>query len=145
LNSANINLLEFKSTPNVTLAMSHVRLVSCNGHLLVLDIWSSGTFNVYKIDFSTMNYVKLETLGDIALFYAPGKRYYALSNPRMWGYESNYVYVIDLPSDKHRVYKGDDNKIPKFVPPSGTTPSKQPYLDWYFRHLLYEVDYSLVD
>jgi hypothetical protein len=147
LNSANINFLEFKSTPSVTPAMSHVRLVSCDEHLLVLNIRSNGTFNVYKIDFSTMNYVKLETLGDIALFYAPGKRYYALNNPCMWGYENNYVYVIDLPSDKYRVYKGYDNKIPKLVLPIGygTSPSKEPYLDWYFRHLHYEVDFSLVD
>ncbi|AES72139.1 hypothetical protein MTR_3g086480 [Medicago truncatula] len=139
LNSANIIFLEFKSTRSVTPAMSHVRLVRCDEYLLVLNIRSNAIFNVYKIDFSTMNYVKLKTLDDIALFYAPEKRYYALTNPHMWGYKNNNVYVIDLPSDKYIEYKGDDNKMPKLVLPIGygTSPSKQPYLDWYFRHLHY--------
>jgi len=82
LNSANINFLELKSTPSaISTPYSHIRFVSCDGHLLVLTIMSKITFNVYKIDFSTMDYVKLETLGDIALFYAPRKKYYALRNP----------------------------------------------------------------
>ncbi|RHN68291.1 putative F-box domain, WD40/YVTN repeat-like-containing domain-containing protein [Medicago truncatula] len=153
LNSANINVLQLKSTPDViSTSYSHVRLVSCDGHLLVLNFISKETFSVYKIDLSTMDYIKLETLGDIALFYAPRKKYYAMSNPHMWGYENNYVYVIDLACDKYRVYKGDDNKMPKLVlseVPSernlspGVSHSKQPYLNRCFRHLHYEVDYSL--
>jgi len=154
LNSANINFLKLKSTPIVPFtSYSHVRLVSCDGLLLVVNVMSTQIFNVYKIDFSTMDYVKLETLGDIALFYAPRKKYYALSNPRKWGYEYNSVYVIDLPSDKYRVYKGHDNQIPKITLPfvvlqlqvPCASPLSKRYLDWCFRHIHYEVDYSLVD
>lgn len=158
LNSADIHFLELKSTPNVTSApYSHVRLVSCDGQLLVLNFNSKETFNVYKIDFSTMDYVKLETLGDLALFYAPRKKYYALSNPGLWGYEKNSVHVIDLPCHKYRVYKGEDNKMPEFILPylildlpseascqDEVSYKDEPYLDWCFRHLHYEVDYSFV-
>jgi hypothetical protein len=153
LNSANITNLELKSTPSpISTPYSHIRLVSCDGHLLVLNIMSKVTFKVYKIDFSTMDYVKLETLGDIALFYAPRKKYYAPRNPRMWGFENNSVYVIDLANDKYTLYKGDGNKMPELVLPFVLTEhpplhsaSEQPYLDWCFRHIRYEVDYSLVD
>ncbi|WJX96335.1 hypothetical protein P8452_77554 [Trifolium repens] len=80
LNSVNIKFLELKSTPSVT-SSSRLRLVSCDGQLFVVHTKPGVVFNVYMIDFSTMNYVKLETLDDIALFYAPGGNYYALSNP----------------------------------------------------------------
>jgi hypothetical protein len=108
----------------------------------------SVAFNVYKIDFSTLNYVKLENLGDIALFYTPGGKYYALSNPYMWGYESNSVYVINYSTTTCTVYFGDDHKLPEYTnydifqapPPHNERPS---LLDWYFRHLHYEVDYDL--
>jgi len=156
LNSADIHFLELKSTPSVTSTpYSHVRLVSCDGQLLMLNFISKETFNVYKIDFSTMDYVKLETLGDLALFYAPRKKYYALSNPGLWGYEKNYVHVIDLPCHKYRVYKGEDNKMPDFIlpflivdlivdRPSEAFYGDESYLDWCFRHLHYEVDSSFV-
>jgi len=152
LSSTNISFLELNSSPGVTFTpYSHVRLVSCDGHLLVLNFMSKVVFDAYKIDFSNMDYVKLETLGDLALFHAPGRNYYALSNPELWGYEKNYVYVIDLPYHKYRVYKGDGNKMPKLVLPfliadypRTYSYTEQPYLDWYFRHQHYEVDYPFV-
>ena len=155
LNYDLINFLELKSTPSITYTdYSHVRLVSCDGHLLVLNFMSKEVFNAYKIDFSTMDYVKLESLGDLALFYAPGRKYYALSNPELWGYEKNSVHVIDLPCQKYRVYKGDDNKMPEFILPfqiidndhvRQVSYKEQPYVDWCFRHLHYELDYSFVE
>lgn len=156
LKYANINFLELKSTPGVTSSRywSHVGLVSCDGYLLVLNFMSKVTYNVYKIDFSTMDYVKLESLADIAIFCVPPKRYYALSNPHMWGYENNSIYAIDVPCGKYRVYKGDNKKMPEFIIPGfkrSELPhpiycrSKQRYIDWCFRHLQYEVDYSLVE
>jgi hypothetical protein len=148
LNFATIKFLDFKSIPSVA-HMSHVRLVSCDGQLLVLNILSEVIFDVYKIDFSTMNYVKLETLGDIAIFYAPRKKYYALSNPGMWGYKNNALYAIDVYSDKLKMYtRQHDNKIPKLVLPSKLSDglrSKRPYIDWCFRHLHCEIDYSPID
>jgi hypothetical protein len=147
LNSANIKFLEMKSTPIVT-SLSRLRLVSCDGQLFVIHTKPSVVFNVYTIDFSIMNYVKLKTLGDIALFYAPGGNYHALSNPGAWGYESNSVYVINRSSTKCRVYLGDDNKLPKYInyDRPQAPPNERPcLLDWCFRHLHYEVDYSLVE
>jgi hypothetical protein len=46
-------------------------MVNYDEQLLVVDLRPDEMIkNVYKIDFSTINYVKLETLDDIALFYA---------------------------------------------------------------------------
>ncbi|XP_045820398.1 uncharacterized protein LOC123913639 [Trifolium pratense] len=144
LNSANIKFLELKSTPAVT-SSSHLRLVSCDGQLLVIHITSEEILNVYKIDFSTKNYVMLETLGDIALFYASGEYFYALSNPRMWGYETNSLHVINLSCTKCIVCVGDDNKLPEYImhDTHKVPPREGGYLlDWCFKHLHYEVDYS---
>ncbi|GAU32342.1 hypothetical protein TSUD_43840 [Trifolium subterraneum] len=146
LNSSNIKYLKLKSTPNVI--ASNLNLVNCDEQLLVVDFKSKSIKNVYKIDFSTMNYVKLETLGDIALFHAwnPFKsKCYALSNPNRWGYESNSMYVLNKDSTICSVYTMDDKKLQKCITlpaPSGTSFSE---LDWCFRHLRYEVDYSLVE
>jgi hypothetical protein len=143
LNSTTIFFLEMKSTPSVT-SSSRLRLVSCDDEqLFLVHTKPNVVFDVYKIDFSTMNYVKLKTLGNIALFYAPGGNYYALSNPNIWGYESNSVYVIGHSSKKCRVYLGDDNKLPKYISHDALQhpPIERPYLlDWCFRHHLhYEV------
>jgi len=61
------------------------------------------------------------------------------------------VHVIDLPCHKYKVYKGDDNKMAEFfLPflivdfPSQASYEDQPYLDLCFRHMYYEVDYSIV-
>jgi len=73
LNSAIIHFLELKSTPSIAYSdYSHVRLVSCDEHLLVLNFMSKEIFNAYKIDFSTMDYVKLETLS-LHYFMLPGE------------------------------------------------------------------------
>jgi hypothetical protein len=116
LNSININFLEMKSTtPSVT-SSSHLRLVSCeDGQLFVVHTRPNVVFDVYKIDFSTMQYVKLETLDNITLFYAPSGNYYALNNPNIWGYESNSVYAINHSSRKCIVYLGKDNKLPRYI------------------------------
>ncbi|AES68336.2 hypothetical protein MTR_3g006120 [Medicago truncatula] len=144
LNSTNIKFLELKSTPDVT-STSLLRMVSCDGQLLLIHIASEEILNVYKIDFSTMNYIKLETLGDIALFYASGEYFNALSNPRRWGFESNSLYAINLSSTTCIVCLGDDNELPKYIKDDRfrVPPKENAYLlDWCFRHLQYEVDLS---
>jgi hypothetical protein len=145
LNSANIKFLKLKSTPDVPFSMCP-RLVNCDEQLLVV-LMVDEIRNVYKIDFSTMNYVELETLGDIALFVSGVLRRncYALSNPNMWGYESNSVYVIRILSTICNVYSGDDRKLQKFIALPSPRASLFIMFDWCFRHLQHEVDYSLVE
>jgi len=143
LNSASIKFLKLKSTPGSF--CFYTRLVNCDGQLLVVDLTSNKLCNVYKIDFSTMNYVKLETLGDIALFYVSYRSCYALSNPSKWGYESNSVYIINSLSSSCSVYSVGDKKLQKNITlstPHGTSSFKS---DWCFRHQHFEVDYSLVE
>ena len=139
LNSANIKFLKLKSIPDKT--SLYFRLVNCDEQLLVVD----SMLNVYKIDFSTMNYVKLETLGDIALFNVSDTNCYALSNPNKWGYESNSVYVIRSSSPLCRVYSGDDKKLQKCITPPAPHGTYSKMLDWCFRHLRHEVDFSLIE
>ncbi|RHN65247.1 hypothetical protein MtrunA17_Chr3g0077851 [Medicago truncatula] len=146
LNSTNIKFLELKSMPDLT-STSHLRLVSCDGQLLVIHITSQEILNVYKIDFSIKNFVNLETLGDIALLYASSEYFYALTNPERWGFERNSLYAINLSSIKCTVCLGDVNKLPKYIRQDRHRISarKRPYLlDWCFKHLHYEVDYFLV-
>ncbi|XP_058730014.1 uncharacterized protein LOC131602050 [Vicia villosa] len=142
LNSGNIQFLNLKSTPHIDSSNSF-KLVNCDEQLLLFhSISSYYRREVYKIDLSTMNYVKMKTLGDIALFYVSWRNCWALSNPKRMGYESNHVYEVSSPSQCNK-YDWNDG-----------CPSKiYPYIrylnfnlfDWCFRHVKYEVDYSLVE
>jgi hypothetical protein len=139
LNSANITFLKLKSTPNATIATLYRWLVCCDEQLLVVDIRCGKTLpDVYKIDFSTMNYVKLETLGDIALFYVKSRNCYALSNPNRWGYERNSMYVMSITFTMEcSVHSWDDKELQKYItPPTHASPGRSPrMIDWCFRHL----------
>ncbi|AES79590.1 putative F-box domain-containing protein [Medicago truncatula] len=145
VNSTNIKFLELNNAPSVT--FSRLRLVSCDEQLLVVHFVPEKVLDVYKIDFSTMNYEKLETLGDVAFFYSSWTNFRALRNPSRWGYESNSMYCICLFAECH-VYSVDDNKLRKHIVASGSlqTPGRSNFywLDWCFPHLHDEVDYSLV-
>ncbi|KAK2441927.1 F-box/kelch-repeat protein [Trifolium repens] len=139
LNSPNIKFLKLKNTPDVT--DRNFNLVNCDEQLLVVDLRCKYIRNVYKIDFSTMSYVKLESLGDIALFYTYNLFYtkcYALSNPSRWGYESNSVYCTSVSSTICRVYSGDGKQLKKcfMLPTPGETDCI--IYDWCFSHLQYK-------
>jgi len=97
LNSANIKFLKLNSTPN-EIYCYNLRLVICDEQLLVVNVRHRQIKNVFKIEGSTMTYVKLKTLGDIALFYDTDNfraNCHVLRNPNLWGYESNSVYIIN--------------------------------------------------
>jgi hypothetical protein len=139
LNSANIKFLKLNNSTDVMCPLS-LKLVNCDEQLLVVNFSEKMYLDVYKVDFSTMNYVKLETLGDIALFYALDRHCYSLSKPNMWGYESNSLYATNTYSTK---YSGDDKKLEKhFTLPAHLRTSHVTH-DWYFRHIKYEVDSHL--
>lgn len=148
LKSASIKFLKLKNTPSVM--STGLKLVSCDGQLLVVHFEPTKTLDVYKIDLSTMSYLKQENLGDLALFYGMRRKCYALSNPKRWGYDKNSVYYIDCISAECTVYSGDDGKLVKSIRPSRRARlqahprSRIRWLDWCFRHLHDEVDYSLV-
>jgi len=143
LNFARIKFLKLKSTPGSI--CFYTRLLNCDGQLLVVGVTSNKICNIYKIDFSTMNYVKLETLGDIALFYVSYRSCYALSNPNRWGYESNSVYIINSKSTRCSVYLVGDTKLQKHITLSTPDVTSSFKSDWCFRHQHFEVDYSLVE
>ncbi|AES62062.1 hypothetical protein MTR_1g093300 [Medicago truncatula] len=68
LDSPNIKFLKLNSTPN-EIYYYNLRLVICDEQLLVVNVRHRQIKKVFKIEGSTMNYVKLKILGDIALFY----------------------------------------------------------------------------
>ncbi|RHN81780.1 hypothetical protein MtrunA17_Chr1g0202841 [Medicago truncatula] len=148
LNSANVKFLKLKSTPAIKFS-PYLMLVNCDAQLLVVDFMSNEISNVYKIGFSTMNYVRLKTLGDIALFCGTNwlkRNCYALSNPNRWGYECNSMYDINLLSTICSAYSGNDKKLQKSITLLVPAPDATMCLmfDWCFRHQQYEIDYSLV-
>jgi hypothetical protein len=90
----------------------------------------------------------VQTLGDIALFYVKSRNGYALSNPNRWGYERNSMYVMSITSTMEcSVHSWDDKELQKYITlPTHASPGRSPrMIDWCFRHLRYEVDYSLVE
>jgi len=116
LNSANIKFLKLNSTPN-QIYYYNLRLVICDEQLLVVSVRHRQIKNVFKIEGSTMNYVNMKTLGDIALFYDADNfraNCHVLSNPNLWGYESNSVYIINNFSTRCSVYSWDDKKLLQF-------------------------------
>jgi len=92
MNSTSLKFLELKNSPNGPSFLP--MLLSCDGKFPVVFFKQNKLLDVYKIDFSTMSYVKLETFGDLALFFLQHKCH-ALSNPGKWGYERNCVYNIN--------------------------------------------------
>jgi hypothetical protein len=144
--SKSLKFLKLKNTPSEP-SFSY-NLVCCDGELLVVRFMPKKVLHVYRIDFTTMSYVKLETLGDFALFHSPYKCY-ALVNPGKLGYESNRVYSIDWDSAQCEVYSGSNNELMESIMLAGSrqvrSRSKPYWLDWCFRNQHDEVDYSLVE
>ncbi|XP_045794696.1 uncharacterized protein LOC123889411 isoform X1 [Trifolium pratense] len=147
LNSGSLKFLNLKNTPDVPSSRLY-HLLSCDGELLVVRFEPNQVLDIYKIDRETMSYVKLDTLGDIALFHSSYKCY-ALANPGKWGYESNRVYHINWEWGQYEVYSGSNNELIESFLLAGNhqIPSKsRPYwMDWCFRNQPDEVDYSLVE
>jgi len=145
LNSTSLKLLELKNMPNGPSFLP--KLLTSDGKLLVVFFEQNKLLDVYMIDFSTMSYVKLETLGDLALFFSYPKSH-ALSNPGKWGYESNCVYYINTIHPECEVYSGSNNEMIKCIVPADShrlPPRSQLYwLDWCFQNQHDEVDYSMV-
>ncbi|XP_058734493.1 F-box only protein 6-like [Vicia villosa] len=142
LNSPNIEFLKMVNSPDLDDDSSlFLNLVTCDEELLMVRLNPSFDTSVvrtdplerkaYKIEFSTMSYMKLETLGDIALFYVCFKGCNALSNPNRWGYESNSVYEVSMPENPNCTVYSWDKKSKKYIAPL----TEDSMFDWYFRHL----------
>ena len=106
LNSTSLKFLEMKFFPNGPSFLP--MLLSCDGKLLVVFFKHTKLLEVYMIDFSTMSHVKLETLGDLALFFSQHKCH-ALGNPGKWRYGRNCVYFINTIAAECEVYSWCNN------------------------------------
>ncbi|KAL5073406.1 hypothetical protein RYX36_012390 [Vicia faba] len=159
LNSRNIKFLNLKNTPDKLPSKTSFNLANCDDQLLLIHLQLYSRRQVYKIDLSTMNYVKMKSLGDIALFYVSRKNCRALSNPQRFGYRSNYVYEVNSFS-KCGMYDWNDHRLSYYKRSAGdfnfdwcfrhfvcqgSVRSDFNLFDWCFTHLKYQVDYSLVE
>lgn len=78
---------------------SHLlKLVNYDDQLLVVDFEPQKRLNVYKIDFASMVFVKLETLGKLALFYG-WTRCYVLRATQASGDMPTTVYYVTGSND----------------------------------------------
>lgn len=142
LHDGTVDFLELNNTPKNFSSINH-KLVSSDGNLLVVHFdRHEQMFAVYKIDFSRMEWVKVEELGDIALFISVRRKCYALSNPGKWGYDKECVYYINSVSAECIVYSMKKELIKCFDPTFQAPPrSKLYWLDWCFLHVRDEIDY----
>ncbi|KAK7395363.1 hypothetical protein VNO78_15915 [Psophocarpus tetragonolobus] len=144
LNSSSLKFLRLKNTPKVN--NFHIKLVNHDGELLMVDFESQQQVDVYKIDFSTRAYVKLETVGELAIFYG-WTSCYALRKPVVWGYKNNFMYHLGGLHVGCEVYF--EGKLFKSILATGLPPyafiSGISWVDWCFRHQHDEVDYSIVE
>ncbi|KAE9591966.1 hypothetical protein Lal_00038349 [Lupinus albus] len=139
--------LELKNAPNIT--SSALRLLTYEGNLLVVNFRPRIFLQVYKIDMIRMEWVKLEDLGDAALFLTAQRKCYTLSNSEMWGYERNHVYYINGECAKCFVYSMENELVKTFMPHSAVpvnsnSKSKLYWLDWCFPNVSDEIDYSIM-
>ncbi|XP_031257985.1 uncharacterized protein LOC116116023 [Pistacia vera] len=88
LRSCNLRFLELKFAPRFDWYRS--RLVASDDQLLIVY-----NFEVYRIDFSKMEWVKVNNLGEKALFIGYGDKCCKLINPTVWGGRSNCIYILD--------------------------------------------------
>lgn len=145
--SVSINFLQLRNTPRVNCVS--LRLVRDDDKLRVVNFTPKRILDVYEIDFSKMEYVKLNTLGDLALFYSPRTSCHALSNPSMWGYYSNHVYSICTSRPKCEVYSWSNNLVDFYEHDhihglQVRYRSRLYWRDWCFRNLHEEVEHSLI-
>jgi hypothetical protein len=106
VNSTSLKYIELKNSPNGPSFLP--MLLSCDGKLLVVIVIRNKILDVYRIGFSTMSYFKLETLGDLALFFSQHKCH-TLSHPGNWGYGRNCVYYINTIHAEWEVYSWSNN------------------------------------
>ncbi|KAJ7961168.1 F-box protein [Quillaja saponaria] len=133
LTSAKLTLLELKSSPSSDL--DSVKLVGSDDHLLVVSFIPLKNLEVYKIDFSGMEWVKLDTLGDQALFLGKYRKGSALRNPSRWGYNSNCVYYIGYTPPVCYIYSMENRLVSSILVAAGDpAASKLCCIDWYHPH-----------
>ncbi|KAF7825334.1 F-box protein [Senna tora] len=122
----------------------NLNLVSSDRQLLVVHFKACMYLEFYKIDLSTMEWTRIHTIVDCALFMS-GTKCTSLSNPGMWGFDSNCVYSIDRISPGCRVFTLN-NKLKKTIPlPENRPPLKARLcnFDWCFLHQREEINYTL--
>ncbi|KAH7577229.1 hypothetical protein JRO89_XS01G0225000 [Xanthoceras sorbifolium] len=100
LRSSDVRFLEFRGTPR---GCFNPRFVTSNEQLYVVDFLPSVWLEVYKVDFSIMEWVKVDNIGDQALFLGDMMGT-GMSSTTRWGGRSNCVYYLSLATDQCYVY-----------------------------------------
>ncbi|KAJ7970694.1 F-box protein [Quillaja saponaria] len=131
LSPLNLTFLEIKNiTP--TLNSFNLKLVTSDQQLLMVDFIPGHNLAVYRMGFLGMEWVKIDSLGDQALFCG-GRSGSELRKPGRWGGRSNCVYYIDSVS-KCYMYSMDATLIEGFRIEETSSGSPLLPLYWYYPH-----------
>ncbi|KAI4356059.1 hypothetical protein L6164_000111 [Bauhinia variegata] len=143
LNSSDFKALELNNVPRYIFC--EPKLVSTNEELLVVLL--SQQLKIYKIDLSKKEWIRVQNLGDRALFVGKFMKGYALSNPSRWGYESNCVYDISQMHTVCHLYSmGDGGGRVRTVQHYGNAATSRLLhypMAWCFPTIRDQIDYSL--
>ncbi|XP_054782663.1 uncharacterized protein LOC129289950 [Prosopis cineraria] len=142
-NNHSLKILEFSNKP--IFATSNLKLVSTDDKLLVVLVLPTLEVEIFMIDLSEMAWFKIELLGDRALFLGVNSKCYSLSNPGMWGFHSNCVYLISRNSPLCKLVSLKNQVIRVISLPENRGPlgAKLCNIDWCFRSRRDEMDYAL--
>ncbi|XP_057982723.1 probable F-box protein At4g22060 [Malania oleifera] len=133
--------LEVKSIPTLS---PFLLLATSDEQLLMVDFRGSEQLRVYELDFTRMQWVKIKSLGDNALFVSDMK-FCTINNPARWGGRSNCVYHVGCVLNLCSMYSLEGKLLDRFtiIGKELVALFVKPFL-WYFPHQLYRMD-SLVD
>ncbi|XP_021890397.1 putative F-box protein At5g66830 isoform X2 [Carica papaya] len=95
-----LTLLKLKGKPRLT---NFVKFVASDQRLLVVDFIPSLRLEVYEVDISRMEWVKVTDLGDQALFISDMKSS-RLCNATKWGGFSNCLYHLTFMAQRCTLY-----------------------------------------
>lgn len=141
LNCTFIWLQDVRNTPKVN--SNDLKLVVSNNQLLMVDFVPEKHLNIYMMDFDAMEWIKLDKLGDQALFLG-GKLGSAIRKPGRWGGQSNCVYYLDTSSARCCTYSMEAKLIDNFPLMENPTTYELCSLGWYYPHQCMKVNYLAI-
>jgi len=127
-----------KNNPKVN--SQDLKLVVSDDKLFMVDFVADEYFNIYKIDFDAMEWIKVDDLGEQALFLG-GKLGSAMKKPSKWGYPSNCVYFLQDSPPRVCLYSMEGKIIDNFPIEGNPTSAELCSLGWYFPDQCMKVNY----
>ncbi|XP_045791240.1 uncharacterized protein LOC123885948 [Trifolium pratense] len=134
------NWLVVKNTP-LNVDSENLKLVVGNNQLFMVDFLADEYLDIYKIDFDAMEWIKVDDLGDQALFLG-GELGSAMRKPGKWGCPSNCVYFIKDSPPRCCLYSMEAKMIDDYPIEGNPTSSHELCsLGWYYPDQCLKINY----